>query len=153
MLSDRDENLLIGAQPDVIRVVRRAAILSPNTFRLLEVLRSLARQRALFASGASKTLKSYHITGHAYDALPVTDVDSDGKKGFDDWDEFYPLAETMRAAAIAEGVRVTWGGVWDIPLNEIQGPLKAAVAAYVARRKKIGRSAFLDGPHFQIDRA
>ena len=59
--------MLEGVHPDLVKVVHRAAALSDIDFTVLEGLRTVARQKQLVKAGASKTMNSRHITGHAVD--------------------------------------------------------------------------------------
>lgn len=145
-LSSRCELRLAGVHPDLVRVVRNAAE-GGAVFRVEEGLRTVERQRQLVAKGASQTMASRHITGHAVDLLPLVD----GQPTFD-WKYYFPLADAFRAAAIAEGVPVIWGGAWGQEMAEY-ATAKAGQAAYVARVKEAGRKPFLDGPHFELARA
>ena len=145
-LSSRCELRLAGVHPDLVRVVRNAAE-GGALFRVEEGLRTVERQRQLVAKGASQTMASRHITGHAVDVLPLVD----GQPTFD-WQYYFPLADAFRAAAIAEGVPVVWGGAWGQEMAQY-ATAKAGQAAYVARVKEAGRKPFLDGPHFELARA
>ena len=120
-LDARSEKNLAGVHPDLVRVVRRAAILIGSGasigFTVIEGLRSLERQKQLVAAGASKTLKSRHLTGHAVDLAALV-----GKDIRWDWPLYEILAERMKRAAEAEALPLEWGGDW----------------------------AFKDGPHFQL---
>ena len=97
---------LAGVHPDLVRVVRRL-IDEGVEFKVIEGVRSLERQRALFAAGASRTMNSRHLTGHAVDLAPVV-------KGqiLWDWPLFDTLAVAVKAAAKAENVPLEWGGNW-----------------------------------------
>lgn len=98
---------LKGVHPDLVKVVQAAIQRTPIDFTVLEGLRTKERQRQLVAKGASKTMNSYHLTGHAVDIAPLVD----GKVTWD-WKYYYPLAEVMKATAKALGVNITWGGDW-----------------------------------------
>lgn len=65
--SARSRKALVGVHPDLVRLAERALGLSPVDFVVTEGLRTEARQRELVAAGASRTLDSRHITGHAID--------------------------------------------------------------------------------------
>jgi peptidoglycan L-alanyl-D-glutamate endopeptidase CwlK len=145
-LSARCELRLAGVHEDLIRVVRNAAA-GGALFRVEEGLRTVERQRQLVAKGASQTMASRHITGHAVDLLPLVD----GQPTFD-WKYYFPLADAFRAAAIAESVPVVWGGAWGQLMSDYANA-KAGQAAYAARMKEQGRKPFLDGPHFELFRA
>jgi peptidoglycan L-alanyl-D-glutamate endopeptidase CwlK len=103
------ERRLEGVHPDLVRVVRRAAADGAPSFRVIEGVRSLTRQRDLVARGASKTMNSRHLTGHAVDIVPL---DQYGGVSWD-WPLYRPLAKAIKAAAKAEGVPIEWGGDWQ----------------------------------------
>lgn len=107
-LGERDEERLAGLHSDLVRVVRRAAATAPMRFAVLEGLRSFDRQRELVARGASKTMNSRHLTGHAVDLAPLG---PDGKVSWD-WPLYHRLAPAVKEAAKAEGVPIEWGGDW-----------------------------------------
>ena len=148
-LSPTQLRKLTGVHNDLVRVLERAASMG-SRFRVDQGVRTLAEQRRLVASGASQTLDSRHLTGHAADLYPLDDVDHDAVPW--DWDDFYPLAEQIRAAAEAEGVPIRWGGGWVL-LNGTTKSAKALVADYSAARRAAGRKPFLDGPHFELPAA
>lgn len=106
-LSQRSRQRLEGVHPDLVRVVERAIATTPIDFTVLEGRRTLARQRELVAAGASRTLNSRHLTGHAVDLAPLV-----GGKVRWDWPLFHQLAPVIKAAAAAEGVPIRWGGDW-----------------------------------------
>lgn len=114
-LTKRDRDRLRGVHPDLVRVVERAAEISPIPFMVVEGLRTLERQRKLKAQGLSKTLNSRHLTGHAVDLVPIVDLDGSGKV---DVDEMYhhsqleKLAPHIKRAFKIEGVPYDWGGDW-----------------------------------------
>lgn len=99
---------LVGIHPDMRRVLDRALQDSPLDFSVIEGLRTLERQKQLVASGASQTLNSRHLTGHAVDLLPIG---PNGKGAFD-WPLYDQLGPAIKAAADAEGVAIVWGGNW-----------------------------------------
>lgn len=106
--SERSLKNLAGIHPDLRRVVDRALQESPVDFVVIEGLRTKERQRELVASGASKTMDSRHITGHAVDLVPIG---PDGKASFA-WPLYEKLAPAVKAAALSEGVALDWGGDW-----------------------------------------
>lgn len=97
---------LEGVHPDLVRVVQRLTDEGVQ-FKVIEGVRTLERQRALFAAGKSRTLNSRHLTGHAVDLAPVVK----GKVLWD-WPLFDALAVAVKAAAKAENVPLEWGGDW-----------------------------------------
>ena len=107
ILGARSLSRLEGVHPDLVRVVKRAAATSDLDFTVLEGLRTLDRQKQLKAQGATKTMNSRHLTGHAVDLAPMLD----GKVSWD-WPLYHRLAKIVKAAAAAEKVPLTWGGDW-----------------------------------------
>ncbi len=124
----RSEQLLRGVHPDLVRVMRAALAAAPFPFRITEGLRTIARQRQLVAIGASKTMRSRHLTGHAVDLVPLVDLDNDGKIETEEiyhWPLFHKLAPVIKAEAARLGIAIVWGGDWR---------------------------TFKDGPHWELDR-
>ncbi|WP_191084416.1 M15 family metallopeptidase [Roseococcus microcysteis] len=103
----RSEKSLQGVHPDLVAVVRRAHAVSPVNFIVTEGLRTPERQRELFNAGATKTLRSRHLTGHAVDLAAKV-----GNEVRWDWPLYEQLALAMKAAAEELGVPVEWGGDW-----------------------------------------
>lgn len=119
-LSERSKRSLVGVHPDLVKVVMRALETSPVDFTVIEGLRTVERQKQLFAQGATRTMNSRHITGHAVDLLPLDP--KTGKAEFA-WPLYEKLAPAVKAAAEELGVAITWGGDWK---------------------------SFKDGPHFEL---
>jgi peptidoglycan L-alanyl-D-glutamate endopeptidase CwlK len=112
VLDRRSQSWLREVHPDLRKVIEKAS-LGPITFFVTEGVRTLERQRQLFAAGASKTMNSRHLPGktnglsHAVD-LAVT---LQGEIRWD-WPLYAKLAEQVKAAASELGVPITWGGDW-----------------------------------------
>lgn len=94
---------LQGVHPDLIAVVKLAITKTPIDFTVLEGLRTQERQKQLVASGASKTMNSRHLTGHAVDLAPLP-IDWDNR------DAFKTVSTAMKAAAEELGIKIEWGG-------------------------------------------
>ena len=107
VLGQRSLERLEGVHADLVRLVKRAAATSDLDFTVLEGLRTLDRQRQLMANGATKTMNSRHLTGHAVDLAPMI-----GGKVSWDWPLYHRLAKIVKAAAAAEQVPLQWGGDW-----------------------------------------
>ena len=123
-LSLRSRQRLSGVHPDLVAVVKRAIEITEQDFFVGEGIRSVERQKRLVASGASRTMNSRHITGHAVDLHPFPyhgDHDVDGVQNSDDWDAYEPIVDAVRQAAEELCVKVThgydWG--WDAPHHEL----------------------------------
>lgn len=97
---------LRGVHPDLVRVVKRAISESHIDFTVIEGLRTVKRQKELFAKGASHTMRSRHINGFAVDIAPYVG----GIRW--DWPLYLQLAPIIKAAAKAEKVVIEWGGDW-----------------------------------------
>jgi len=107
LLSARSRARLNGVHPSLTAVVEAAIIRSPVDFMITEGLRTPARQAALVAAGASRTLKSRHLTGHAVDVAALID----GRVRWD-WPLYAPIAEAFKAAAGELNTPIVWGGDW-----------------------------------------
>lgn len=107
ILGSRSIKNLIGVHPDLKLVVERAIDITDLDFVVTEGVRTLARQKQLVAAGASKTMRSRHLTGHAVDLAAVV-----GGKVRWDWPLYARLNEVMMEAARDEGVQLEWGGHW-----------------------------------------
>jgi peptidoglycan L-alanyl-D-glutamate endopeptidase CwlK len=59
------------------------------------------------AAGASKTLRSRHLTGHAIDFAPLVGGEVTWK-----WPPFAMVAAAFKRAAAELGVPILWGGDW-----------------------------------------
>lgn len=106
-LSNRSLDRLAGVHPALVGVVRAAILLTPVDFMVTEGLRTPARQAALVRAGASRTLKSRHLTGHAVDVAALVE-----RQVRWDWPLYPRIAEAFKAAARAQGVALVWGGDW-----------------------------------------
>jgi len=101
---------LWGVHLDMVRVVNRCAADwkdADTGFIVTCGLRTLEEQKILKAKGASKTLRSRHLTGHAVDLACTIK----GQVRWD-WPLYDRLAKRMKAAAKAENVLLEWGGDW-----------------------------------------
>lgn len=143
-LSQRSLDRLDGVHPDLVRVVKRAIGLTEVDFAILEGKRSRDRQHKLFRSGASQTMNSRHLTGHAVDLGAWID----GAVRWD-WPPYYRIAEAVRQAAVAEGVPLVWGAAWGRLLTDFD-TAEAASDSYVDERRAAGGRPFLDGPHYEL---
>lgn len=108
-LGSRSLERLAGVHNDLYKIVTRAADLAPPDldFTVLEGMRTLARQKELVERGASRTMKSRHLTGHAVDLAVLI-----GGQVAWDWPLYYRLAPLVKQAAESVGVPIEWGGDW-----------------------------------------
>ncbi len=106
-LGARSKSRLKGVHPDLVKVVERAIQITTVDFTVLEGIRDPQRQRTLVDSGASQTLNSRHITGHAVDLGAWVDDQVDWS-----WPLYHKIAAAMKEAAKQVGVPIEWGGDW-----------------------------------------
>lgn len=117
--SARSMRNLKGVHPDLVKVAVRALEITDIDFGVTEGLRTVDRQRELVAAGASRTMNSRHLTGHAIDVVALI-----GGEVRWDWPLYARLAVHFKAAAHELQVPITWGGDWprfrDGPHYELQ---------------------------------
>lgn len=108
-LSERSLKAMRGIHIDLQKVILRAVSTNHSglEFIITEGLRSEARQKELFAKGLSKTMKSRHLTGHAFDFVPVL-------SGKVIWKTpaFPPIIALFKAAALELRIHIESGGDW-----------------------------------------
>ena len=107
-LGRRSRSRLAGVHPDLVVVVATAIRLTDVDFTVLEGRRSLERQKKLLAKGASQTLRSRHLTGHAIDLGAYLD----GQVRWD-WPLYHKISDAMFKAADICHVPIDWGGHWQ----------------------------------------
>lgn len=107
VLGSVSKNNLKGVHPDLVKVVERAISLTTVDFRVIEGLRSKQRQVELVNKGASKTLNSRHITGHAVDVAALV-----GGTIRWDWPLYDKIAKAFKQAAKELNIPIVWGGDW-----------------------------------------
>ena len=130
-LSSASEEKLKGVHPDLVRVVRKAALLCDQPFVVFEGVRTVERERSLIAKGFSK-LKNpfrcrhvptkdpkYGLVSHAVDLVPLN---AKGRPVWD-WKLIPAIARAMKTAASSEHVFIECGAEWK---------------------------TFKDGPHYQL---
>lgn len=122
VLSQRSLDRLVGVDANLVKVVKRAIQISKYDFMVVEGLRTKETQAEYVKKGVSKTMNSYHLTGHAVDLAPL-------ENGVIDWNntkkQFNSVADAMLQAAKELNVKIEWGGSWQ---------------------------GFVDMPHFQVPR-
>jgi peptidoglycan L-alanyl-D-glutamate endopeptidase CwlK len=122
------ENRLKKLHPDLLKVVRRMQSLNEDSdFGAVVTctVRTVAEQKLLVKSGASKTMNSRHIPSKDGYAKAIDfAVTLKGKVRWD-WPLYQRLAGLMKEAAELENIPITWGGDWK---------------------------SFRDGPHFELNK-
>jgi len=135
ILSIRDRDRLKGVHEDLIHVVEFAFGLFPDAFKdtpsfrvfVIQGLRTREQQAEYVRIGASHTMNSRHLTGHAVDL----GVQEGGAMRWE-FPVYEKLWETcVLPAAVKLGVNVEWGGKFR-----------------TSKGKPI-----MDGPHFQLSQS
>lgn len=145
-LSQRSLNNLEGVDERLVEVVKYAIEVTRTDFGVIEGLRTVERQRELVAKGASKTMNSKHIKGHAVDLLAYI-----GSRGSWELNLYDDIADAMRLGAIEVGVPIRWGAAWNVPdIRDWDSTMQDAMDYYVDTRRSQGRRPFIDGPHFEL---
>ncbi len=106
-LSPRSRARMQGVHPDLIAVVEAAIRRTEVDFMVTEGRRDAARQATLVKAGASRTLNSRHLTGHAVDVAALVE----GQVRWD-WPLYGAIAKAFKAAARELRVPLIWGGDW-----------------------------------------
>lgn len=107
-LGKRSQERLVGVHPDLVKVVERAITLTTVDFTVLEGLRTPERQAQLVKAGASQTMNSRHLTGHAVDLGAWV-----GGQVRWDWPLYHKIAKAMKMAASDLEIAIEWGGDWQ----------------------------------------
>ncbi len=145
-LSKRSLQRLEGVHPDLVAIVKEAIQITQHDFGVSCGMRTLEEQKKLVQSGASQTLASRHLTGHAVDLFGSRQ----GKAIFD-WPAIYIISDAMITAARGISTPLRLGGAWncgDVCQSELDA--EALSADYILHKKQTGGRAFLDGPHFEL---
>ncbi len=99
-----------GVHDDLVQVAKHAHQLATEkglAFKITEGLRTIETQREYVKRGASKTMNSRHLTGHAFDFVPIVG----GVVNFK-WPAFWPLVPLFERAAYELGVEINCGARW-----------------------------------------
>lgn len=145
-LSQRSLDKLQGVDPRLQKVVQHAITLTKVDFGVICGLRTIEEQRELVAKGASQTLKSKHIDGHAVDLMAYI-----GSRGSWELNLYDDIADAMKEGAKIVGVPIRWGAAWHInDIRDWRGTMEEAMNEYIDQRRRQGKRPFIDGPHFEI---
>lgn len=116
-LSVRSIQRLAGVHGDLIRVIALASTYCPMEFIVTEGVRTLERQKELYAKGrttlgpvVTSTMKSRHLTGHAVDLAPIK---ADGSIDWNDTKAFDAVYGAMLHAASDLKIPLRSGMDWD----------------------------------------
>lgn len=117
--SKRSLDNLKGVHPDLVAVAKKALELTVIDFIVTEGLRTLDRQRHLISQGASRTMKSRHLTGHAIDVVATLSPGTVSWKVKD----MTMISKAFKEASKLLNIPIVWGGDWktfkDTPHYEL----------------------------------
>lgn len=115
------ENLK-GVDPDLVALAKHAREISPIPFEITEGLRTIERQKYLVRTGKSRTMRSYHLRGKAFDFV----AKPGGKVSWELKHYKEVVEKALKPAAKALGIdnHITYGVYWK---------------------------SIVDGPHVQIE--
>ena len=146
-LSQRSLDRMDGIDERLEAVVRHAITATKTDFGVICGMRTLEEQRALVEKGASQTMKSKHLDGHAVDLMAYI-----GSRGSWELNLYDDIADAMAEAAREVDVPIRWGAAWNIS-NIAQfhgGTMEDAMNSYIDERRSQNRRPFIDGPHFEL---
>ena len=144
-LGKRSLSNLEGVDEKLETVVRYAIGVTKQDFSVICGLRTIEEQRILVAKGASQTMKSKHIDGNAVDLMAYCDG---GRWELNLYDE---IADAMKEASAAAGVKLRWGAAWTIDdLGAWNDTAEDAMNSYIDTRRSQSRRPFIDAPHFEL---
>jgi peptidoglycan L-alanyl-D-glutamate endopeptidase CwlK len=145
-LSQKSLDRLEGVNEHLITVVKTAIVLTDIDFGVICGMRTIEEQQTLVDKGASQTMKSKHLDGHAVDLMAYV-----GGRASWELNVYDDIADAMQKAAREVGTALRWGAAWHInDMREWSGTMEDAMNAYIDLRRGQGRRPFLDGPHFEL---
>ena len=145
-LSQRSLDKLEGVHPDMVKCVKTAIGLTKVDFGVICGMRTEEEQRELVNKGASKTMKSKHLTGHAVDLMAYV-----GSRASWELNLYDDIADAMAQAAKTHNGPFKWGAAWSIGNIALwNSGMEGAMNSYIDLRRSEGKRPFIDGPHFEL---
>lgn len=120
-----------GVNPVLQAIIVDASIECNVPFTVIEGLRTIERQRILVAQGASKTMNSRHLTGHAVDLWPLDPATERplpaGTPAAEArlWADLRAISAVVKRVAAERNVAIEWGGDWGWDAPHFQLPRAA----------------------------
>ena len=145
-LSQRSLDKLEGVHPDMVKCVKSAIEYTKVDFGVICGMRTEEEQKELVAKGASKTMRSKHLTGHAVDLMAYV-----GSRASWELNLYDDIADAMAQASKEHNVPIKWGAAWSIGnIAQWNSGMEGAMNSYIDLRRSEGRRPFIDGPHFEL---
>ena len=105
--SARSKRQMKGIHPKLRMIADMALAYSEIDFIITDGKRTLKEQRAYVRSGASKTMKSNHLTGRALDFVAIL-----GNRISWEAKPMRKVAKAFKKASKELGIPIVWGGDW-----------------------------------------
>jgi peptidoglycan L-alanyl-D-glutamate endopeptidase CwlK len=145
-LSQRSLDKLEGVHPDMVKCVKSAIEYTKVDFGVICGMRTEEEQKELVAKGASKTMRSKHLTGHAVDLMAYL-----GSRASWELNLYDDIADAMAQASKEHNVPIKWGAAWSIGnIAQWNSGMEGAMNSYIDLRRREGKRPFIDGPHFEL---
>ena len=106
-MNERSLRRLATGNLGLQRLMIQSAKECPVQIEISEVIRTQARQAELVKAGASRTMDSRHLTGHAVDFYILVA----GKVRWD-WPLYVIAAAHIKKVAAYLDIKIVWGGDW-----------------------------------------
>lgn len=103
----RSKSKLEGVHEDLVKLCYKALEYSDVDFGITQGMRTEEQQKELVNKGASQTMNSRHLTGHAVDIICYV-----GGKGSWHWPLYVKVYEAFRKASLEMNIPLEWGGNW-----------------------------------------
>ncbi len=145
ILGTRSRQKLQGVDPSLVEVVERAIQITAVDFAVTDGLRTIEQQREYVRTGASQTMNSRHLTGHAVDLVPFI-----GNTVRWELTLMCQIALAVRFAALELDVAIRWGGCWSPNLTDSDESPETLVNDYLVRKRAAAERPFVDGGHFEL---
>lgn len=123
-----------GVHPDLVRLFQ--TFQPPLPIKVVDGIRTVDEQQEMVATGASKTMNSRHLTGHAVD-FAVFDNSGRFVKVIE---PYAVVAKALKAHAKRLGIAIDWGGDWDSPNDGMHIQLSWDAYPLAAGHKTAGNS-------------
>lgn len=147
-LSKRSLSRLEGVNEQLVEVVKYAITITDVDFGVTQGLRTHEQQVELVKRGASQTMRSKHLVGEAVDVVAYM-----GSRISWELPLYFEIADAFFESAFQTGVEIRWGAAWHQSIKQWPGVYRNSEQLhreYVDTRKRQGRKAFIDAPHFEI---
>ena len=143
MLAKKPINLPPIVSVELIQITDKTNIpFAPKAKKTIE------EQKKLYATGASKTMRSKHLDGEAVDLVAYMNGNVSWELSV--YDE---IATAMSLAARELDLAIRWGAAWHIPdIRYWEKSFEEAYTDYIDLRRSEGKVPFIDAPHFEINR-